>query len=72
MQFPVRSELEISPAVLDKPVKANERMRINSNGKTYRSAGRLKLGWTIKETIGQAVVNTRGVAAGKKSIIVGE
>ncbi|MCZ2224541.1 MAG: hypothetical protein LC122_13030 [Chitinophagales bacterium] len=32
---------------------------------------RLSLGWVISEIIGLAIVNPRGVAAGKKSAVVG-
>lgn len=39
---------------------------INSNGK----AGKGLLG--IREKIGMAIINTRGIAAGKKSVIVGQ
>lgn len=38
---------------------------ITSNGKTRRK------GWTIREKIGIAIVNPRGIAMGKKSVIIG-
>lgn len=35
-----------------------------------RSSG--PLGWAVSEVIGVAIVNPRGVAAGRKSVIVGK
>jgi hypothetical protein len=39
---------------------------INSNGKAGKGLFR------VRERIGQVIVNPRGVAAGKKSVIVGQ
>ena len=32
---------------------------------------RLKLGWRVREIIGVSVVNPRGVARGRKSVVIG-
>lgn len=32
----------------------------------------LRLGWTVKEKIGMAIINPRALAVGNKSIIVGK
>jgi len=57
---------------MSNPCKANSYFRITANGKIVRKGSRIILGWTVKEFIGVAVVNPRGVARGKKSVIVGE
>lgn len=72
MQFPIRQEIEVLPADPVMSLKANEHLRISSNGKVYKKGKGLKLGFTVKESIGVAIVNPRGVAKGKKSVIVGE
>lgn len=70
--IPAKSEIEVLPA--DKPRRCycNHRIVLDSRGKIKKKPYEFKLGFTVRETIGVAVVNTRGVAAGKKSIIVGE
>jgi hypothetical protein len=44
---------------------------INSKGKFEESKKERILGWTIVEKIGIAVINTRGIAKGSKSVIIG-
>jgi hypothetical protein len=72
MNFSVRQEIEILPADPVVSLRANAHMRINSNGKAGKRFETLKVSWTIEEVIGQAIINPRGIAAGKKSVIVGE
>ncbi len=52
--------------------KVNSYFRITANGKIARTGSRPILGWAVKEVIGVAIINPRGIAAGKKSTIVGE
>jgi hypothetical protein len=67
--MPVRQDIEVLPA--DKPagLSANKHLKIGSHGRIYQKG---KIGWTVKEKIGIAIVNPRGVAAGRKNTIVGE
>ena len=68
MKFPIRQEIEILPA---DPVKtARDSIIIDSDGNIGVDRRRLNLGWTVTETIGIAIVNPRGVAAGKKSVVI--
>lgn len=75
MKFPIRQDIEVLSA--DDPkgteLSIHDRLVINSKGQIEElpSFRPLILGWTVKETIGIAVVNTRGVSAGRKSVIVG-
>lgn len=75
MQFPIRTEIEVLPA--DKPMMIeltiHERIVINSKGQIEElpASRPFKLGWIVKETIGIAVVNARGVAQGRKSVVIG-
>ena len=78
MKFPIRTEIEVLPA--DPPgliVGVHDQIIITSSGKVIEvgpvgQPRRLILGWTIKETIGVAVVNTRGVSQGRKSVVIGK
>lgn len=76
MKFPIRQDIEVLPA--DEPkgtdVFVHDRIIITSKGKIEELPSFIpfRLGWTVKETIGIAVVNTSGVSAARKSIIVGK
>ncbi len=69
--MPVRQDIEILPA--DEPrgnIDVYDQITISSNNKTGKNrGGKLILGWTVKETIGIGVVNTKGVASGRKSVV---
>lgn len=67
--MPVRQDIETLPA--DKPIalSANKHLKISSRGRVYQKG---KIGWTIKEEIGIAIINMRGIAAGRKDTIVGK
>jgi len=72
--MPVRQDIEILPGD-DLRINVNDHIVITSKrvmtDKPLRGA-RLKLGWTVKEEIGVAVVNPRGVSAGRKSVLIGK
>lgn len=63
----VRQEIEVLPA---DPITHWQDRIIRTPRNTIRDKN--KLGFTVRETIGVAVVNPRGVARGKKSVIVGD
>jgi hypothetical protein len=68
--LPVRTEIEVLPG--DEQAGPDEQVIVTSKGKVKTNPQRpLVLGWTVRETISIAVVNTRGVSKGKKSVIVG-
>jgi hypothetical protein len=69
MIYPIRTEIEILPAD-PAPPKSTRRLHsyiiINSSGKTQlRKPRGLKLGWTIEEKIGIAIVNRRAISKSK-------
>ena len=70
-QFPIRPDIEILPA---DPIhcKANDHLRINSEGKARKGNKRITWTWTVREVIGEAVINSRGITKGNKSIIIGK
>jgi hypothetical protein len=70
--FPIRQDIEILPANSPPATAANQHLRIDSEGKVSKRYRPLKLVWTVKEVIGQAIVNARGIAKGSKKIIIGE
>ena len=54
-------------------VSANNHLKIDSFGKVYRKIpGQLHLKWRVKEVIGIAIINPRGLAAANKNVIVGK
>lgn len=66
--IPIHQDIEILPA--DEPIQIDvyDHIIITSKGKiTKRRRG---IGWTVKETIGIAIVNPRGVLRGSKSTII--
>lgn len=72
-KLPIRTEIEVLPADPVEVVEPHGHITINSRDNiVINKDGKLKLGWTVKETIGIAVVNARGCRQGHKSIIVGE
>lgn len=75
MKIPTRQEIEVLPADEPKSIKLSiyDRIIITSSGvlDVLPAIKPFKLGWTIRETIGVAVVNARGITAGNKSIIIG-
>lgn len=68
--IPIRMDIEVLPADEPPVITVHDHLIITSKGKLERAGRRLKLGWTVKETIGMAIVNPRGVARGSKSTIV--
>lgn len=72
--MPVRQDIEVLPGDIT-AIHVNDHIVITSKGivtdKPLRGVRTLKLGWTVKETIGAAVVNPRGVARGRKSVVIG-
>lgn len=70
--MPVRQDIEVLPG--DDFVPMHEYVVINGKDEMelYVPSKRLKLGWTVSESIGVGVVNTRGVTAGRKSVIAGK
>jgi hypothetical protein len=72
--MPVRQDIEVLPGD-ETLIKANDNVFVTSKGivtdKPLR-VRKLKLGWTVKEVIGAAVVNPRGVSKGRKSVVIGE
>lgn len=72
---PIRQGIEVLPA--DEPrdkYQFHDNIIITSKGK-IGLRGKVKpltLGWTVRETIGVAVVNTRAIKHLSKSIIIGE
>jgi len=46
-------------------------IKIGADGK-IRNTFTNPLGWTVKEVIGMALVNPRGIKAGSLSVIIGE
>ena len=75
MQFPIRQEIEVLPADEPKMIEygIRDRFVITSKGRLEELPEKapFRLGWTVRETIGVAVVNTRGLMAGRKSVIIG-
>lgn len=70
---PIRQELIILPADPGMVhLSAHRHLVITSDGKLRIKKSTGKIGFTVKETIGIAIVNPRGVAKGKKSIIIGK
>lgn len=69
--MPIKQEIEVLPAD-DFSVDIHDQVIISSDNRTGRNPRQLVLGWKVTETIGVGVVNTRGVAAGKKSTVVGK
>lgn len=69
--FPIRQEIEVLPADEPRTIKFDEHIIITSKNKTLRANPNFVLGWTVKESIGVAVVNTRGVSKGRKSVVIG-
>jgi len=63
----VRQDIEVLPA---DPVTNWEDRIVRTPRNTIRDKN--IIGFRVRETIGIAVVNPRGVARGKKSVIVGE
>jgi hypothetical protein len=57
--FPIRQDIEILPADPIDDLRCP--LRVNSRGKMSKYNGRLKLGWTVSETIGIAVINTNAL-----------
>ncbi len=69
---PIRQELVVLPAnpgVVH--LGAHRRLVITSDGKLRVKRNTGKIGFTVKETIGIAVINTRGISKGNKSVIIG-
>lgn len=70
--FPTRTDIEVFPT--DEHTGSDEQVIVTSKGSVRTNPSRprpLVLGWKVREIIGVAVVNTRGVSAGRKSVIVG-
>lgn len=69
--FPIRTDIQVLPA--DEFAGVDEQVIITPKGKVQTNPHRpLILGWKVRETIGMAVVNARGVSKGRKSVVVGE
>jgi len=72
---PIRTNIEVIPGdehSID--VHIYDRIIITSKGQ-IEELPRIKpfiLGWTVRESIGMAVVNARGVSKARKSVIIGE
>lgn len=70
-KFPVRQELTVLPADV---VDVHEQIIITDDDQIYDAkqpqftANRV-IGFSVKETIGIGIINTKGVAAGKKSVV---
>lgn len=76
MSFPIRQDITVLPADDSDEDKEfdHDAITITSRGELGEKTRprNLKLGWSVYETIGVAIVNPRGCAAGKKSVIVGD
>lgn len=76
MKFPIRQEIEVLSADEPKSIELSihDRIVITSKGKIEELPviRPFTLGWSVKETIGIAVVNTRAVASARKSIVTGK
>ncbi len=66
--YPIRQDIEVLPA--DPQPEFDEHIIIRSDN-SGPSPFRITLGWKVSERIGIAAVNTRGIAAGRKSVVVG-
>lgn len=63
--FPIRQEIEILPG--DPPRSPYNHIFISSKGKIYKK--KPLIGFRVFEKIGIAVVNPRGVLAGKNALL---
>jgi hypothetical protein len=75
--MPVRQDIVVLPAdepKYDAQYDVDDQVIVTSRNAVgpKDKVGKLVLGWVVTETIGIAVVNSRGVAAGRKSTIVGK
>lgn len=66
--IPIRQDIEVLPADHIPTAIGHDFIIITSRGKITRR--RLRIGWTVKETIGMAIVNPRGVKKASKSTII--
>jgi hypothetical protein len=65
----VRTEIEVLPA---DEVSFEDAVIIDPSASRIRRSSGLNLGWTVQETIGVAVVNTRAISKLSKNVVVGE
>jgi hypothetical protein len=70
--MPVRQDILVLPGDDFVPMHQYVVIGDNDEAELYVPSKKLKLGWTVSESIGVGVVNTRGVAAGRKSVTVGK
>ena len=70
-RMPIRRDITVLPADPLVKMDIERAIIITSKGITQRKTNKVTLGWKVKETIGIAVVNTRGVSKGRKSVIIG-
>jgi hypothetical protein len=69
---PIRQELTIlsaDPGMVH--LEAHRRLVITSGGKLRVKRNIGKIGFTVKETIGIAIINTSGITKVNKSVIIG-
>jgi len=69
---PIRQELIVlhaDPGMVH--LAAHRRLVITSDGKFRVKKNTGKIGFTVRETIGIAVINSRGISKGNKSVIIG-
>lgn len=73
MKLPIRQDIEVLPADNPKVIEnaIHDRFIITSGRQIEElpASAPFRLGWTVRETIGVAVVNTRAIA--RKSVIIG-
>jgi hypothetical protein len=73
--IPIRQEIEVLPADEPKEIKIEMHGWIivdDHDEMKIKTPGPIKLGWIVHESIGIGVVNTRGVSAARKSVVVGK
>lgn len=66
-KYPIRTEIEVLAA--DPPPEIHDQVVITDNDEVFKKG---PLGFKVFERIGVAVINPRGVTAGRKSVIVGK
>jgi hypothetical protein len=70
--LPIRQELTVLPA--DKPMGNHSHLHkivISARGKAHIRQP-FKLGWTVSEKIGVAIINPRALKGFNKSVIIGK
>lgn len=69
--LPIRQQITVLPADKVEDGPRLHKIVISARGKA-RVKQPFKLGWTVSEKIGVAIINTRGLKAASKSIVIGK